>query len=486
MKNSMKNTAIRSIPYLLLAFNFATSTFAADPALRAGAAVADITPAKGVSLDGPISKNGVVAGVHDRLHARALVLDDGKTRLAIVICDACMIGRDVFDEAKRLVNNATELPTDHMLMAATHTHAAVRATHIGTSELDDAYHKLLAQRIAAAVIQAAKNLAPAKLGFATFDKPEFVACRRFICEPGTVAANPFGERDERIKSVAGSSTAVIEPAGPVDPQFAILSVQHADDAPLAVLGNYSVHYCGGYQRGLVSADYFGHYAAALESVLKAGDEHPPFVGMMSNGTSGNTGSIRLTRGSRKPFEWMQVSARSLAAETQKALAGIEYRSDVSLASEEVELTLGVRKPSEERLKWAKNVLANPDGRHPHRWSKTYAQEARHLNKYPEQVTIKLQAFRLGEIGIAAMPCEVFAETGLEIKERSPHRHTFSIELANGYGGYLPPRKQHELGGYETWPARSSFLEIDAEQKIRTTVVELLKRTAIPETHHQPK
>ena len=100
--------------------------------LRAGAATADITPKKGVSLDGPISKNGPVTGVHDRLHARALVLDDGKTRLAIVICDACMIGRDVCrcgqeDGARK----KPACPANCMLMAATHTHAAVRAVHIG-------------------------------------------------------------------------------------------------------------------------------------------------------------------------------------------------------------------------------------------------------------------------------------------------------------------------------------------------------------------
>ena len=189
---------------------------------RAGAATADITPKQGVSLDGPISKNGPVRQVHDRLHARAIVLDDGKTRLAIVICDACMIGRDVFDAAKALVKKETGLPTNRMLMAATHTHAAVRAVHIGTEPADSEFHNILARRIADAVIQAEKNLAPARIGFGSFDKPEFVRCRRFLCEAGSVDVNPFGKSGERIKSVAGRSSAVIKPAGPVDPQFSIL------------------------------------------------------------------------------------------------------------------------------------------------------------------------------------------------------------------------------------------------------------------------
>ena len=78
------------------------------------------------------------------------------------------------------------------------------------------------------------------------------------------------------------------------------------------------------------------------------------------------------------------------------------------------------------------------------------------------------------MAIAAAPCEVFAETGLAIKQSSPFPKTFTIELANGYGGYLPGPEQHKLGGYETWPARSSFLELEAEPKIRRTLTELLK------------
>ena len=87
-----------AVGYLVVA---ATSA-ACSAEFRAGAAKADITPGQGVSLDGPISKNGPVRGIHDRLYARALVLDDASTRLAIVICDSCIIGSDVYDAAKAM------------------------------------------------------------------------------------------------------------------------------------------------------------------------------------------------------------------------------------------------------------------------------------------------------------------------------------------------------------------------------------------------
>ena len=80
---------------------------------------------------------------------------------------------------------------------------------------------------------------------------------------------------------------------------------------------------------------------------------------------------------------------------------------------------------------------------------------------PPKVKVILQAIRIGELGIVANPCETFVEIGLEIKQKSPLRPTFTIELANGYNGYLPTPEQHALGGYETWRARSSYLEVNA-------------------------
>ena len=74
---------------------------------------------------------------------------------------------------------------------------------------------------------------------------------------------------------------------------------------------------------------------------------------------------------------------------------------------------------------------------------------------PPTTDVLIQAIRIGDLAIASTPCETFAETGLAIKERSPFSATFTIELANGYNGYLPTAEQHEWGGYETWPARSS-------------------------------
>src|SRR3954463_3722762 len=127
---------------------------------RAGAYAMDITPPRF-----PISVNGgmqdrQVTSVHDRLHARCLVLDDGTTRLAIVVCDSCIISRDTFDEAKRRASRATGIPTDKMLMAATHAHSAPTAVPTGQSEPDPRYLEHLTGRIAGGGERAFPNLAP--------------------------------------------------------------------------------------------------------------------------------------------------------------------------------------------------------------------------------------------------------------------------------------------------------------------------------------
>src|SRR5262245_21725009 len=133
-----------------------------DKGLRAGAALADISPEMGLSIEGNMHDHKV-SSIHDRLHARCVVLDDGENRLAIVIADSCMIPRSVYDEAKALVNTGSKLPIANMLMAATHTHSAPAAVGIFQSTADPEYQKFLARRLADAVLQAIKQLEPAEV-----------------------------------------------------------------------------------------------------------------------------------------------------------------------------------------------------------------------------------------------------------------------------------------------------------------------------------
>jgi hypothetical protein len=106
----------------------------------------------------------------------------------------------------------------------------------------------------------------------------------------------------------------------------------------------------------------------------------------------------------------------------------------------------------------------------------YAREQLLLDAEPQR-ELKLQALRFGDLGITAIPNEVFALTGLKLKAASPLPTTFNIELAGGGEGYIPPPEQHKLGGYTSWPARTASLEVEAEPKIVETLVKLLEEVS---------
>src|SRR4030095_15703133 len=140
---------------------------------------------------------------------------------------------------------------------------------------------------------------------------------------------------------------------------------------------------------------------------------------------------------------------------------------------ERKLTLNFRVPDEARLKWAKDITGKLGDRLPQSQPEIYAAEAIHLHKRPT-AELKLQALRIGDLGITAIPNEVFAISGLKLKAQSPLTPTFNIELANGAEGYIPPPEQHALGGYTTWAARTAGLEVQAEPRIVETLLDLLE------------
>lgn len=450
---------------------------AAPGKLRCGAAKVNITLPLGAVNGGVILRGEPVRQIHDELHARCLVLDDGATQIAFVVCDLRMISRDLVDRAKALAASALGWPTSNILVAATHTHAAPGLVNILKSAIDRWYVDFVVVRIADAIRRAATNLQPARIGWASVAKPEHVFNRRWKISPADAPPNPFGEKGESVVMNPGAGLKVIEPAGPVDPELSVLSVQTAEGKPLAVLANYGLHYVGGYETASVSADYFAVFSEQVGRLLGSDRDDGSFIGMMTNGASGDVNNVRRGENSERspPWKKMQVVAHDLAEAAAKLCRDMEYRDSLPLRVTTREVELGVRRPNEDRLRWARQVAAGNREREKLTRPQVYADEALALAAGPERISVLLQTFQIGELGIAAAPCEVFAETGLEIKQQSLQKQTFLIELANGYAGYLPTPQQHAWGGYETWPARSSFLEVEAAPKIRDGLLTMLNR-----------
>lgn len=452
---------------------------AAEKVFRAGAFAIDVTPQFPISVNGNMTDHRATHA-HDRLHARCLVLDDGTTKLGLAVVDSCMIPRPIHEAAKQRTQAVTGIPAAHLLISATHTHEAPTLAGVFQSEPDPTYVEFLPQRIAEGFQRAAANLAPARIGWAMGRDPTQVFNRRWRMKPGTVNDDPFGHLTDQVRTNPGyNNPSLLEPAGPTDPQIGLLAVQSRGGQPIALLANYSLHYVGDVPGDAVSADYFGAFAERMEELLNARNQQPPFVGIMSNGTSGNINNVNFRKPwPRRPtFGQTRFVADSVAQAAYTAVQTIHYHDWVPLAVKQRELQLGVRRPSAGELEHAKQILAQAKKPVLTGLREVYAREAVKLADYPATVPVLLQAMRIGDLGIAAAPCEVFVEIGLAIKEQSPLQPTFTISLANGYNGYLPTPEQHRLGGYETWRARSSYLEINAATKIQSTLLELLRELA---------
>lgn len=449
--------------------------FAAE--FRAGAATANITPPLGIEINGGTGP-AIATHVHDELLARALVLDDGATRLALVVVDNCLIDRAILDEAKALIHRHTGIGSNHVSISTTHTHSAGSVTGVHLTEPDAPYRAWLPGRLSDAVRLAVNQLAPAELAWGSGAVPQHVFNRRVTVKPGVTYTNLLGLTGDRAKMNWSSPEPAVdgEFSGPVDPEVFVLSVRHVDGRPLALLANYSLHYVGGVGAGHLSADYFGAFCGRMTELLGAVGQDPPFVPLMSNGTSADINNIdyRRPRAPQPPYEQIRRVADDVAVEVQRVLKSLPYRRDITLAVASTELSVSVRRPSPAETEQARGIVHGRDRRELRTWPEFYAREQLLLAGYPDSLSLPLQIFRIGDVRVVQWPGEIFAVTGLDLKVRGSGKPLFNISLANGWFGYIPPPRQHALGSYETWRGRTSPLETNAIPRMTEAFMELLK------------
>ncbi len=466
-----------TFPAVLIAVLFLciSSLNAAEP-LRAGAATSNITPAIGTKIIGgfmPFPSSHV----NDELHARCLVLDDGQTKLAFVVCDLLGIQRTVSDEARKLIAERTKIPLENVLISATHTHSAASAIgsdHLKQSETLDEYQAFVARRIADGVTRANNNLRSAELAFGTVDIPEHVFNRRWTMKPGTMPENPFGTTDLAKMNPPAGSPNLVAPAGPTDPTVAIIAVREPNGPMISVFATYSLHYVGGEGPGHVSADYYGFFCRAMEKFYR--DESPatPFVALLANGTSGDINNINFVtpRPAKPPYGQMQYVANDVASKVKETVSGLKFQSNVPLAARYREPVIGWRHPTPEQKAWAEKTLAETPADKP-TISSIYAKRAMNLADYPETTRLPIQTFKIGDVCIGTTPCETLCEIGLEFKQRCGIQPAFMVSLNHGYFGYLPPPRQHDLGGYETWIG-TNYVERDTSVKLMKELLEMVE------------
>ena len=428
-------------------------------ALQAGAATSTITPWLGIVIPGSFRPR-YANDINDELLAKALVLDNGEVRIAMVTCDLIAMPQKIADAAKARIAERCDIPPERVMVTGTHTHTGASVTGSLGVEEDTGYTAWAPLKIADAVELAVRRLRPARVGFATAHEDRISFCRRWHMKDGTVRMNPgMGNPD------------LVKPASPIDPELAIMYVEGADGAPISTVANFALHYVGTDDGNAISADYFGHFFRLMRRYLGEG-----CVPLLWNGAAGQitnndySGRSGWTdRGHARAQRMANVIAGHVIAEIQL----MEMHEELELGGALGAFAFSRKRITPEDLEIAEKILAVPVGTYddydtgPFSWVvgqpipvdrvDVYARQCRNLSVLPERMSAPVQALRIGEAAIAALPGEVFVEIGLNLKAESSATPLFVVSLANGHLGYISTDEAlREQGGYETWASRSAL------------------------------
>jgi len=418
--------------------------------LKAGAARINITPYVGMNLSGFGGRTKGSVGIHDELYAKAVVLDDGVTKVGIVSCDLLNLDESSVASIREKAQESTGMDGENIFISTTHTHSGPLTSPLrGFGKLDREWVSVLEKKIAGAIFMANDRLQDAEIGAGKGH--------------AEINLNRRERRDDR--TVIG-----INPTGAIDREVSVIRIDDIEQNPICTMVNYACHpvVLGG-KNYLLSADYPG-YAMGLVERVQGGNA----VAMFLNGTTGDLNPIRVGN----TFKEAEKRGTTLGAEVVKVLNGITTSPEIELrmAKEKVELQSG-ELPSEEELEKTieerKKELEKSERSVDRDIILPWAQDALRMVKRGKKsaiVPVEVQVLRLGEIILAGLPGEVFVEIGLGIKNGSPFEHTLVAGYTNGCIGYMPTKKAFEEGGYETHSAYRLYGIYPVDQDVAEKMV----------------
>ncbi len=448
---------------------------------NAGAARVNITPKLGTVINGNFLPT-YAKSIHDSLYVKALAFSNGKEKFVFVVVDCTGMGQDFIDEAKEQIKVKTGLETSQVMISSTHAHSCGSLVSILLCPADVGYLKLVSQKILLSVQLSLKNLQPAQVAWGSVNIPKHVSNRRWFMKEGYKLPNPFGGTDKVRMNPEVGSPYILKPAGPTDPEVGYIAVKSLKGKWISILANYSLHYVGDFAGGIISADYFGEVGKQLKEKLNASED---FVGIMSNGTSGDINSMDFLNNKNyptEPFAKTKLIASDITNGIMSQMDSIAWDKNPAFTSAFEKIPIHVRKLTEEQSKEAMKTFLEADylAINEINWItkgmfQIYAYEQVMMNDFADNVSMPIAAIRIGDGIIGTLPAEIFAETGLKLKQMSPRKHYFTIGLANGPDTYVPPPAHFALGGYETWRCRGSYMEEQAEPKFVQSLYGLIQK-----------
>lgn len=423
--------------------------------LQAGAATSNITPWLGVTMPGSFrARYG--EDVHDELLAKALVIDNGDQRIAMVTCDLIGMPEVIGNAVKARIEERCGITPECVMVNATHTHSGAGISNLlGVGE-DEGYTTWLPLKVADAVEMAVKRMQPARVGFASVTEDRISFYRRWHIKDGTVRMNPGKSNPDLVK-----------PVGEIDPELAMMYVEGVDGTPISAVANFSLHYVGTGQSGDVSADYFGQFFNLMRHYL--GGSCVPLLWNAASGQINNNDYSGKRVWKDRGYEQAKRMANVLAGHMLTEIQLMEMHEELALGAVIGTLTFSRKVITEGDLKVAEQILAGgyEYDTGPFSWVlgqpipedrvDVYANQCQRLAVLPEQMTAPVQAMRLGDAAIVALPGEIFVESGFRIKAQTSASPLMVVSLANGYIGYVcTDEALTKEGGYETWAGMSSL------------------------------
>ncbi|HIE27497.1 TPA: hypothetical protein EYP66_09440 [Candidatus Poribacteria bacterium] len=424
--------------------------------LKSGAARSNITPLLGTSLAGYFNDRKAV-DVLDDLHAKALVLDNGETKIALVVCDLIVLEGEYVNRARQIIESHCGIPPENVMISCTHTHTGPATAGLLGVDKEEEYLEFLVPRIADSVQMANRRLQDAQIGIGVGHEERLTFNRRYWMKDGTVRTNPGYKNPD-----------IVRPAAPIDPDVGVMRVIGADSQTIALLTNFALHYVGGGPSDAVSADYFAFWADSIQRM-----HEEKFIAILANGCCGDINNVDVNNPPSRTggYEHAKHVAAILAADVFSVSENLRFSPECRLAAVREKLNIPIRPITNEDVKKARQMLNGAS--EPLNRDQAYARELLFLAEMEPKIETEVQVIAINDLAIVALPGEMFVEIGLEIKRQSPFKYTFVVELANDYVGYVPTVKAFDEGGYETMFARSSKLAPEAATQFTESAVRLL-------------
>jgi len=420
--------------------------------LYAGVAETNITPPPDVWLSGYVARAAPAVGVHDELYARALVLDDGKVRLALVAADLIGLDDDLVTTIRAGIAVALDMSVTAIMVHCTHTHSApCTKSYRDIGKRDETYNTLLCRKLIGVARQAADDLQPAHLTYGE--------------APAQIGVN-------RRQTLADGSVALGRNyAGITLPTVQTLCVSSTDGRTIAQLFSHACHPTTlESDNRLISADWCGSAVTHLKARFeREGAETGLAADALPICLQGCCGDIDPLR--RGTWEAVTENGRIVADAAHTARWNAHGRMQEGLSAAEITVSLPTQSVvdlSEQngtgRSSFDKKVRAQ---------TQNAATETVEPNV---SVPFTIQRLTLGSVHLLGFPAEMFAAYQQDFSRQS-ELPVIALSFVNGCVGYLPTAAEHERGGYEVSEAphyyRTGILTPQCEAIVRAAAYELL-------------